>query len=313
MDKERAVAPVAAVAWVDAVLKLEMPLLPFAQSMYDGMALSGKQIPKPEPLVQAERRKAELMALSEPELRQIHDRLLREQQEAEARRLAAVEAAKFYNTPNARAAYGYWLAMDSWSLDEAVALLLGRDPRVVSWEAISRELEPKGIFFKTTAPPSRFVKAYLDLRKLAQGADAMTASPRVRPADAARWFAHRLGLQLPEGLRHLATAAHPAAPEPAGKHSEDTGEETQPTPPKQPAATLVKRAALRKLSDRWPTVENDLNHADRNGLREAAKAPERGMWREEDALEWARREGKLLSGDSNALHNLPRRRVSMGR
>lgn len=74
---------------------------------------------------------------------------------------------------------------------------------------------------------------------------------------------------------------------------------------------MVKRAALRKLSDRWPTVENDLNHADRNGLREAAKAAEHGMWREEDALEWARREGKLLSGEANALHNLPRRRFSM--
>lgn len=91
-EKEKPVALSAAAAWVDAVLKLEMPLLPFTESMYKAMAPIGEPVPKPEPLVQAERRRAELMALPEPELREMHARLLREQQEAEARRLAAVEA-----------------------------------------------------------------------------------------------------------------------------------------------------------------------------------------------------------------------------
>lgn len=307
LNKEKSAVPSATVAWADAVLAREIPGFALTKAMYDGMVLSGKPIPKPEPLVKADRRRAELMALPESELRGLYDGIVRQQQEADARRAAAVEAAKFYNAPGARAAYGYWLTMDTWSLDDMVALLLGRDPRVVSWEAISAELEPKGLIFKTKAPPTQFVKAYLDLRKLAQGSDMLTANSRVRPADAAAWFAHRLKLKLPEGLRHLAPPLQLSASEPAAARNVEAA---QSQPPKAPASTLVKRAALRRHRDRWPTVDNDLNHADRNGLREAAKASEYGLWREEDALEWARREGKLLP-DVNRLHAFPSRRYSM--
>lgn len=49
------------------------------------------------------------------------------------------EASLFFNRPSALAVNQYWGRMAVWSISEAAALTLGRDPRVVNWAAFERE------------------------------------------------------------------------------------------------------------------------------------------------------------------------------
>lgn len=49
------------------------------------------------------------------------------------------EAALFFHRPLALPNYGYWGRMAVWSIAEATALVLGRDPRVVNWQAFEAE------------------------------------------------------------------------------------------------------------------------------------------------------------------------------
>ena len=58
--------------------------------------------------------------------------------EAQAIRAQAAEeeAKRPYNRPDAVADIAHWGKLDYWSLDEAVALSLGRDPRVVNPTAL---------------------------------------------------------------------------------------------------------------------------------------------------------------------------------
>lgn len=66
---------------------------------------------------------------------------------------------------------------------------------------------------------------------------------------------------------------------------------------------LIKRSALIEKHERtWRTIDRDLRDASANGLSEAAKAEEHGMWFEAAALAWAEKEGKYVppSGVSKA-------------
>jgi len=48
----------------------------------------------------------------------------------------ALDKYRFFSKPSASANHGYWLTRQAWSLDEATALILGKDPEVVTWESI---------------------------------------------------------------------------------------------------------------------------------------------------------------------------------
>jgi hypothetical protein len=69
------------------------------------------------------------------------------------------EGARFFNQPHAKADFDHWSKAEHWSLDEAIALVLGKAPEIVSWDKI-----------KTYAGTSRFVKQYSRLRDLAERA-----------------------------------------------------------------------------------------------------------------------------------------------
>ncbi|MEZ6030890.1 MAG: hypothetical protein R3C46_14215 [Hyphomonadaceae bacterium] len=49
------------------------------------------------------------------------------------------ESVLFFSQPSAIADYTYWACFPFWSLRDAVALTLGRDPGVVDWRAFERE------------------------------------------------------------------------------------------------------------------------------------------------------------------------------
>lgn len=69
------------------------------------------------------------------------------------------EDARFFNQPQAKADYDYWSKAEHWSLDEAIALIFGKAPEIVSWDKI-----------KTYVATSPFVKQYSRLRDLADRA-----------------------------------------------------------------------------------------------------------------------------------------------
>jgi hypothetical protein len=71
--------------------------------------------------------------------------------EEEAREKERVEELsdriQFFNRPEAISDYPYWCTLKSWTLEEAAALLLGKDPRKVNWRTLSR--------LETTSPFAR--------------------------------------------------------------------------------------------------------------------------------------------------------------
>ncbi len=69
------------------------------------------------------------------------------------------EEARFFNQPQAKADFYHWSKAEHWSLDEAIALVLGKAPEIVSWDKI-----------KTYVETSPFVKQYSRLRDLADRA-----------------------------------------------------------------------------------------------------------------------------------------------
>lgn len=82
--------------------------------------------------------------------------------EEQAERLRQEETSRFFNRESAKADLSYWSKAAYWTLDEAVALTFGKDPRIVNWKTIEAQL---GV--------SPFVVSYRNLRDLAGRAKLM--------------------------------------------------------------------------------------------------------------------------------------------
>ena len=53
------------------------------------------------------------------------------------------EDARFFNQPHANADFDHWSKAEHWSLDEAIALVLGKAPEIVSWDKIKAYSAPR--------------------------------------------------------------------------------------------------------------------------------------------------------------------------
>jgi hypothetical protein len=69
------------------------------------------------------------------------------------------EEARFFNQAHAAADFEHWSKAEHWSLDEAIALVMGKAPEIVSWQKI-----------KAFSGVSPFVNQYARLRDLAERA-----------------------------------------------------------------------------------------------------------------------------------------------
>lgn len=107
-----------------------------------------------------------------------------------------------FNAPENAANFEYWLKAEYWTLKEAVALLLGKDPKKLPLLLLSSHLK--------SAP---FVRQHAELMELAQRASVMQAS-RLRPVDVVEW-ADSISVDVPKELRDLRHAA-PGALAPYG-------------------------------------------------------------------------------------------------
>ncbi len=220
---------------------------------------------------------------------------------------AKKEAARIYNLPSAAADFEHWAKMDHWTFDEALALLLSKEPRVLTRSVLKEELSRDQGFTLFTGPQlpkSAFLRSYEDLRQLAERATVMKG-PRLRPVDVLVW-AHRTGAIAPpaELVRCVSAVlertkglqAQTSAPPP----ERSAPQALPPSMPDEPRP--IKRSALvQKHSRTWPSIEADLKHANENGLQ-AAKGDGRGMWIEARALEWAEQRGKLTRSVARTPH-----------
>jgi hypothetical protein len=206
-----------------------------------------------------------------------------------------------------------------------VALLLGKNPEIVNPASIDKDLEqPKGFFARTAHPPTAFTKFFRAAHLQAQRSHAMTRAKHLTPVEVAHWGHSMLGKRLPQPMAALLASALPApvlapapvtvsVPVPVRETAAESPDQTkEPSRGQASESVLVKRKALTAMARIWPTVESDLRHAVENGLQAAAKASHHGMWKEKEALEWARQQGKLSDvshvprspGQSSIFHKI---------
>jgi hypothetical protein len=232
---------------VEDILKLQFPLKVFAEAIVSlnapafANSTAAKDIFDP---IQAQREK--LLERPESELREMLQTL-------KAQAKARQEAAKFYNLTSAKADLGYWAKAEYWTFDEAVALLLGREPTKVTWEDVQRELAPyQGRRGAHREPDSKFLSDYQRLRNLAMRAPAMQ-SPRLKPADVLAWALDVRVVEPPSQLIALLARDRLREQEPEQKQL--------PTGATHAGARTNTNAPLRKSvahSDRKPWTDAEL-------------------------------------------------------
>jgi hypothetical protein len=170
---------------------------------------------------QLEKRRRELLALPMEQLQVMYQQRLaadaerdRQNKATKAARLAEQaskkEAAKFYNQRSAMADLDHWAKAAYWTLDEALALLLGREPNVLTVQAVQKELagSPR-LLLSEAVSPSPFIAQYLRLRNLAVRA---LEGARLVPASVVEWAVRSGAVQPPLRLVELLAPAASAAP-----------------------------------------------------------------------------------------------------
>jgi len=104
-------------------------------------------------------------------------------------RAAQEEAKRFFNRPTARADFEYWSKAAYWELDEAVALLFGKAPDIVTWDNIAA-------YVRT----SRFAREYSRLRDLVLRAKKSYQLDDPVVPDVFLAWAEGIGYQIPKEL-----------------------------------------------------------------------------------------------------------------
>lgn len=141
----------------------------------------------PEAVLQdAEVYRQELLKLPPAEIKALYD------VELEKRNLED-DQRRFFSEPKAAGDFEHWGRMELWSLDEAISLSFGKDPRIVFWSRIESILSYL----------SPFVSKYHDLREIVGRAVlAKVLTNPVKPEVFVAW-AEKNGIPLPEKLTEI--------------------------------------------------------------------------------------------------------------
>lgn len=151
----------------------------------------------------------ELRFLSESTLVALFEDEMEYDRQLQSEKARDEERNRFFHDRSARADYGSWISRETWTVDEATALLLGKDPDVVDWRSINP------LVYK-----SPFAQRYERLRK---DIGAARGAGQIRPADSPAGFiryAKAAGFVLPADLQSLLVARQ-AGPEPAGLEADE--------------------------------------------------------------------------------------------
>ena len=151
----------------------------------------------PEAVLQgAEVYRQELLKLSPAEIKARYNAELEQKHIEDDQR-------RFFNEPKAAADFEHWGRMDLWSLDEAVSLSFGKDPRVVSRKRV------EGILSYT----SPFASKYRELCEVIERAmQAKNLTDPVKPEIFVAWV-ERSGIPFPENLKEIVKARGQETPD----------------------------------------------------------------------------------------------------
>jgi len=114
------------------------PIAYLVRRKFGDAALTGPVSGIPEDEQETEARLAQEMEAYRAELQGLEEEELfaraYQEREKEAHELKELEEqTPFYNRSNAQANFEYWGRVPLWSLDEAIALSLGKNPFLVTW------------------------------------------------------------------------------------------------------------------------------------------------------------------------------------
>jgi hypothetical protein len=138
--------------------------------------------------IEAERR--ELMKMPDAELDAAYTEATRQAQERARLKAELEERSRFFHQPNASADFVYWSKVEYWTLDESLALLLGKSPEAVTWKTVQAYVNI-----------SEFAKRYERLRNLALRAHAMNrGQTAIYPSAVLAWAAD-MDIAVPPGLQ----------------------------------------------------------------------------------------------------------------
>jgi hypothetical protein len=146
----------------------------------------------------AEEYRDELSTLSDLALKGLVDQEQARAAAADRAKKEREEKSRFFNHVDARADFDHWGKAAYWSIDEAIALLLGKSPKVVTWERV-----------KPYEGVSPFAARYAQIRDLAQRSVAVKElyAPAL-PAFFLAW-AKRMDFQIPDELERIVSARGP--------------------------------------------------------------------------------------------------------
>lgn len=136
------------------------------------------------------------------------------------------EKRRLFNLPSASADFAYWVKADLWTLDEGIALLLGKDPRQVTKALVD-----------LYGGKSPFARRFLELRMLAERSMLLNTSKSLhRKVEILKW-AVDAQLEVPRGLLEALAAryADDTASEPAQPARDHTTAGQLPPEPSKPA------------------------------------------------------------------------------
>jgi hypothetical protein len=165
-----------------------------------------------------------------------------------------LESSRLFNHPSAMADFDHWTRQALWSLDEANAILLGRDPAFVKPDAV-----------RTTLPSSDFARRYSSLRQTLQRAGMarvlrFPAAPR-----AVLDWANTIELPLAEELTSLLQRRHPGI-DWWRKDAYKKDKEIQSLKTKLAEASLQLEVLQKTLSNVRESEVKPLNSRERNTL-----------------------------------------------
>lgn len=127
--------------------------------------------------------------LPQHELMALYEKSLAEEKQRTKQLAINEENARFYNLQSAQADFLFWTKTEFWTIEEAIALSLGRDPRIVTWQAIS-----------THKPVTVFIKKFINRRELAlRVSHAKQLNGLITPIDFIKW-AQKTQIELPQKL-----------------------------------------------------------------------------------------------------------------
>lgn len=147
-------------------------------------------------------RKVELSSLHDDDLEVLYTQEYAKLIELTRQKYEQDERDCFYNQPSAGADFVYWSKMADWTLDEAIALSYGKNPKVVNWDSVRPVLQKFQFTpdYKTFVQVPRLADEYAQRRELALRAITWNKLyDPVLPSIFLSW-AKELSLPLPEKL-----------------------------------------------------------------------------------------------------------------